>query len=55
VSWPFTKVNILFSVDHLVEKSFQMMYSNKDLSFCWTLPLKEELWIDTTVYLFYFS
>jgi len=39
VNWPFKKVQILFSADHLLDKTFQMMYSNLGLSFRWTLSL----------------
>ena len=36
------KVKNLFSAYHLLDKTFQMMYSNLGLSFCWTLPLRKE-------------
>ena len=41
MKWPFKKVKILFLADHLLDKTFQMMYSNLGLSFRWTLPLRK--------------
>ena len=60
VSWPFKKVKHLFSADHLLDKSFRMMYSNLGLSFRWTLPVKlfsmtMPIWVSTNAKFYTYS